>query len=201
MLVAVVACLLCGLPRSGEAQSRWWLDVTYGASLPAGDTKAFADNLSWRNIAIDVRRLLGDRFAVGVSAGWSVFTVTHDSTVTVALEGAAITGTPTTYVNAFPLLATGHYYLGKRPIGSYTGVTAFVGLGVGAYVIENRFDIRQAAFAETNWHLGVAPEVGLAYKMGTAAAILVSVRYNHAFEAGDFTHRFWNFNVGLAWGS
>jgi len=197
---ALLACFACLLPRGAQAQGNWWLGATYGASIPTGDTKDFAEGLSWRNVAVDARRVLGERFAVGVSAGWSVFAASHDSTVTVAVEGAAITGTPLTTVNTVPLLATGHYYFGKPPIGSYMGVTAFVGLGLGAYLVENRADIGTVEFSETNWHLGVAPEAGFAYKMGTAAAILLSARYNHAFKSGGFTHSFWNFNIGLAWG-
>jgi hypothetical protein len=197
---ALAACLACGWPGAAQAQGNWWLDITYGASIPSGDTRDFAEGLSWRNLAVDARRVLGDRFAVGVSVGWSVFAASHDTAVTVAVEGAAITGAPLTYVNAVPLLATAHYYFGNPPIGSYMGVTAFVGVGLGAYLIENRADIGSAEFSETNWHPGVAPEAGIGYKMGTVAALLLSVRYNYAFKSGGFTHNFWNFNVGLAWG-
>lgn len=197
---AVAACLLCSSPGGAQAQGNWWLDFTYGASLPTNDTEDFAGGLSWRNIAINVRHVLGERFTVGVSGGWSIFAASRDTAVTVAVEGAAVTGAPFTHVNAVPLLATANYWLGNRPTGSYQGVTAFLGVGLGAYVIENHVDVGPAEFAQTNWHPGIAPEAGIAYKMGTTAAIFASVRYNYAFESGGFTHSFWNFNVGLAWG-
>lgn len=201
--VAVVLFLLGASGAELGAQSSWWFEFTYGAAVPGGDTRDFADDFSWRNLGLAARRSVGNRLSVGVASAWNIFAGRPDTTVTVGADGVDLTGTPYTYVNALPFLATAHYYVGPSGPGeSFIGPLGYVGVGVGAYRIENRLDVGpEATFEQTNWHFGVAPEAGFAYKLGTPAALFFSVRYNHAFESGGFQHSYWSFNVGLGWGS
>ncbi len=75
-------------------------------------------------------------------------------------------------------------------------MTPYVGLGVGAYYTRREIDIGYTNFVNEGWHFGLAPEVGVTIDAGDFA-VLVSARFNYAFEAGSLPQElFFTFNVG-----
>ena len=151
---------------------------------------------SWRNVGIDYSRFIKRNLAVGLNASWTVF-VERIPDVTTSLSGVDINGTQVRYVNAFPLLATGRYFLKGR--SSRDKLDAWVGAGAGALISENRVDVGTFAVKETKWHLAVAPEVGFAYSLRGDMSLLGQVRYTYGFKTADIEPQFFNFNIGLAW--
>ncbi len=197
-VAAVAALLAIGASARGARAQDWWFGFTYGAAVPTSDTKSFTDqSASWRNFGVEGRRALDDHFALGFSVGWNVFD--DKTTETASFDGIDVTGTQFRYVNSFPLLLTAHYYIGRRIAAYRSGVRAFVGAGVGAYVIENRVDIGLFSLSKTNWHPGVAPEAGLVWKASGPWALSLSGRYNYAAESNDVKHAYWTFSAGIAW--
>ncbi len=190
---SVVFALLAVAPSAAQDH---WFSITYGVSTPSGPTKDFIDQTSWRNVGVDYSNFIKRNLAVGFNASWSVF-VDRVEDVTTSLSGVDINGTQVRYVNAFPLLATGRYFLKGR--SSRDKFDAWVGAGAGAMISENRVDVGTFAVKETKWHLAVAPEAGFAYSLRRDMSLLGQVRYTHAFKTGDIEHRYFNFNVGLAW--
>ncbi|MEJ2540926.1 MAG: hypothetical protein P8188_13305 [Gemmatimonadota bacterium] len=180
-------------PGAAEAQSGWWSGITYQASLAQQDTELFSDGLQWRNFGLDFRRMVAARVSVGLFTGWHTFNQEVDGTL--GLENVDISGLQRRYVNAFPLLATVHGYFRDARQGG-----PFAGLGVGTFWIENRVEVGRTAIRTDQWHFGLAPEVGYAFRTRTGLDPYLSVRYNHAFEAGDFTHGWWTFGIGIASG-
>lgn len=188
---AVLLAFLLGAAPT-EAQTRWWSGFTYQVSMGQQDTDLFSDNPSWRNFGLDFRALVSPRISAGLYTGWHTFDRRVDGTL--SLGGVDVSGLQRRYANVFPLLATGHYYLGSgrtRP---------FLGLGVGTYWIENKVEVGLSSITDSNWHFGLAPELGVLLPIGRGPSTYLSVRYNHAFEAGDFQHAFWTFGIGLGTG-
>ncbi len=80
----------------------------------------------------------------------------------------------------------------------------YLGAGLGAYYVIQRFEIGVVALEEDNWHFGVAPEAGFLFPMGDALAI-INTRFNYAFDAGEHIGgdlrdwMYWNVNVGYAY--
>ena len=190
LLAVALGVFLTAAPS--EAQTRWWSGFTYQVSMGQQDTELFSDNPSWRNFGLDFRALVQPRVSVGLYTGWHTFDRRVDGTL--SLGGVDVSGLQRRYANVFPLLATGHYYLGSgrtRP---------FLGLGVGTYWIENKVEVGLSSITDSNWHLGLAPELGVILPIGRGPSTYLSVRYNHAFESGDFQHAFWTFGVGIGTG-
>jgi opacity protein-like surface antigen len=191
-VASLALCLVFMTAGEVRAQSRdWWFGATYQGALPGGDTKDFTEGFSWRNIGIEGRTLLKDNLSLGLYAGWNVFNDEVDGTI--SLGGADVSGYQSRFVNAIPLLATIHLYSSRR-----SGVRPYIGGGLGTYWVENRVELGLTGLESDNWHFGLAPEVGFAMPMQNNVAAYVSVKYNYAFEAGDVSHSYWTFGIGIA---
>ncbi len=189
--VASLALLLVLLGSTEVRAQDWFWAVQYQTALSAGDTKDFTNQFSWRNIAVEGRAVLNPESSVGLLVGWNVFNEEVDGTLT--FGGADVSGYQYRYVNAFPILATAHYYLGQR-----RGTRGFLGLGAGTYYIENRLEMGLTALNVNNWHLGLAPEAGILLPLQSQMVGYLSVKYNHAFAAGGVKHTYWTFGIGIA---
>ncbi len=184
--------LLSTMAVDASAQyQEWWGAVSYQGSMPGGDTKDFTDSFSWRGIGLEGRTSIKSNVSVGGFVGWNVFSASTDDLI--SLGGADISGFQTRFVNAMPLLATAHIYS-----GSPGGVRTYLGGGIGTYWIENRLELGRTALTTSNWHFGLAPEIGVILPRDSFAAGFLSVKYNYAFEAGGIAHSYWTFGVGFA---
>ena len=175
------------------APSGGWSGGTYQAALSQGDTELFADGLEWRNFGLDFRKMVSPQASIGFFTGWHTFNNQEDGLL--SFDQVDVSGLQRRFLNAFPLLLTGHWYLQDARRGG-----AFVGLGAGTYWIENRVEVGRTSLSTDEWHFGVAPEVGWALDTASGLAPYLSVRYNYAFEAGDFSHSWWTFGIGIATG-
>jgi len=177
-----------------EAQYRaqdWWWGFSYQTALTAGETKDFIDQFSWRNIGLEGRTMVNANASVGFYFGWNVFNDELDGTV--SLGGVDVSGYQSRYINAVPMMATAHVYLGQP-----RGPRPFIGAGVGTYWIENQLELGATAITVDNWHFGVAPEAGFIFPTQGMMEGFASAKYNMAFEADGIEHRYWTFSLGLA---
>jgi hypothetical protein len=79
-------------------------------------------------------------------------------------------------------------------------ITAYAGMGLGAYWISKRFDMGIWVSEEENWHFGLAPEAGVTVPVSFETHLLAGVRYNYAFKGGASTsHAYWSFMLGLSY--
>jgi hypothetical protein len=175
----------------------------YPVSFPTAALGDVIGKASWRGVGFEWRRFPSPKASFGLSLGWHVFDERTDAPIDLRRLGLAegdlggtISGEQFRYVNAFPVLLTGHYYLG---LGS--AVKPYVGLGVGTYYIIRRLDIGVASLKRDRLHLGFAPEVGFALPLGQSPLLgVVSGTYHYAFGTGgsiDFSY--WGVRVGVAW--
>ena len=190
-IIATALSLTLVLSAGGSAQ-QWFWGFEYMVSSSAGDTKDFSSEFSWRNFGIEGRNLIEDNFSVGPYFGWNVFAQKTDTLISFA--GADVNGTQFHYVNAFPVMATGHYYFGRR-----RGVRPYLGVGLGTYYVEKRLEIGTVAFQTRDWHLGVMPDVGVIIPVNYNVRAMLNVRYNYGFPAGGNKVTYWTFGIGIGW--
>ncbi len=190
----LAAALFLTLVFSAEGRAQqWFWGMEYMVSSPMGDTKDFVSDFSWRNFGVEGRNLIRDNASVGVYFGWNVFAEKTDSLIQFD-AATTVYGTQYRYVNAFPIMATGHYYFGRR-----RGVRPYVGTGAGVYYAENRLEIGTGAFQTTNWHFGFMPEVGVIIPVNYNARAMFNVRYNYGFPAGGSKISYWTVGIGIGW--
>ncbi len=165
--------------------------MSYDVSIPMGDTKEYISGAQWRGFGLEGRWYTSKTTSLGFSWDWNVF---HDTVLeTVNVENRAITGNQSRTINSFPFLLTGHYYLGDK------GITPYIGLGVGTYLIKKRLDLGIYGLDDDKWHFGVAPELGIMFPFDLGFNLHVKVRYNYALKAGDAeAQSYLGINIGFA---
>ncbi len=173
--------------------------LSYSTALPAGNTADFVDDFSWRGFAIEGRSFTKRNLSFGIMFGWNYFD--QRTSETVQVTNGAVTGTQIRYLDVIPIMASMHYYFGPK---RRKAMRPYAGLSAGTYIISQRLDIGIWTFRRSNWHFGVAPELGVLVPLGNTSLSL-AVKYNYAFDAGetflefnDNSHSFITFNVGFA---
>jgi hypothetical protein len=192
LLILTLGLLTVALAAPSSAGPVFW-GFSYEVATPLGDARDFVDDpVSWRGVGMEARKWTSPNLAVGVAFSWQVF---HESKGmhTISLPGVDITGRQNRDINAVPLHVGAFYYLGD----DQGGARPFFGLNAGATYVERRADIGIYAFVEENWHLSIAPEVGVQLPYWRRLGY-VSVRWHHAFEAGDVSENsYLSFRVGF----
>jgi hypothetical protein len=179
--------------------------LTWNISFPFEQTKELSqDSESFRGAGFEYRMFVHPNFSIGAYAGWHVFNGETTRTIHVETEGdealiADITGTQYRYINSFPIMLNLNYY-----IGNPDGFQAYLGLGAGTMIIEERVELGVVAAEQTRWHLALAPELGFKIPFGYNFSGLASVKYHHAFPAKGITgekyaHSYVSVNIGFAW--
>lgn len=193
-LFAGLVALLLVLSGTG-AFADDFVGLTWNMALPAGDLKEYIDQVSWRGFTFEGRHFFREKWSVGLALNYNAF---HENTdEPISIENRDISGTQFRVVYSFPLLATAHYYINWD---YYQKVDPYVGVGIGPCRTERRLDIGVSNIIEKNWHLGLAPELGLAVPFDFTKSVYFNVRYNYAFEAGGIgPYSYWGFNLGAAW--
>lgn len=190
-IAAAIALLTTILLVSSDAWAKdSWGIFNYEISVPTGDTGNFIDQTSFRGIGFEGRWFTARNMSAGYSFDWNVL---HEKTGdAITFNGVTLSGTQDRTINTFPILVTGHYYMGPEN-------RFFAGMGAGFYYEEQRFDIGVFSFDSEMWHLGLAPEVGMSYEIDYDVRAVMALRYNYGLEASDSTLQYWTLKLGIAW--
>jgi outer membrane protein len=186
--IALLAAVLLPGPEASAKDS--WGVFNYEISDGTSDTGDFIDQTSFRGIGFEGRWFTSRNMSMGYSFDWNVLHEKTGDAITVG--NVTLSGTQDRTINTFPILVTGHYYMG--PDNRF-----FAGLGGGFYYEEQRFDIGVFAFDSEMWHLGVAPEIGISHEIDYDVRAVLALRYNYGFEASDSTLQYWTLKFGIAW--
>jgi hypothetical protein len=188
--------------------------ITYNVAVPEDKLADYIDQVSWRGFGLEGRWFQSNNFSFGLSFGWNVFDERTSTPIQITggnIDGetfdnvkGTLSGTQLRYVNSFPIMATGHFYIGKKR----ETLRIYFGTGVGTYYIMQRLEVGLVAFEANNWHFGVAPEAGLLVRFSRDVTMIVNAKYNYAFSAGESISgsteneiTYWGFNIGFAWQS
>ena len=193
-VVALLLATVLAQPVSAQRAGQWMWNAKYSTVLGMGTTADYAGGFSWRGATFDVERAQSDNLTIGLTFGWHVLDEKESGTQ--VFDGGAITGTAFRYVNSAPILLTGNYFLGDR--GS---VRPYLGVGAGTYWIENRTEAGVFAVEDSNWHLGLMGEAGLAIPRPGGTSLTLSARYNWGLETNDIERQYWTFSLGYSVGN
>jgi hypothetical protein len=192
--VRLAALLLVLAGAEARALPPTLIGVSYQFSIPIGETFNYTAPVSWRGIGLDVATFVKPELAVGLAFGWNVFF--DNTTATIHFQGVDITGNQDRTLNVWPVLANVRWF---PRISSNRDLQPYIGANVGGYIIERYLGIGLTAFQQTNFHFGVAPEIGVFFQQ-PFGAIFLNARYNMAFASGGVPfQQFLGFNLGYAW--
>jgi len=196
-LLLLLSLLLLAVAPASQAQFMGdsYGAATYNMGLPLSDTKDFTNTYSWRGMGLEFRKFTKPNMSVGLSLGWNVFHEEVNGTVDFSNGRGAATGNQDRTINAFPLM------VGLQVYGGHEGsARPFIGVYGPGYYIEQRLDMGIYSFQDDGWNWGLAPEIGFLVPLQSGANMLLSARYNYAFEAsGRGPFNYLGFNVGFAW--
>jgi len=168
--------------------------VSYQFSIPIGETYNYTPPVSWRGVGLDIATFIRPDLAVGLAFGWNVFF--ENTTSTISYNGTDITGNQDRALNVWPTLVNARWF---PKISTNRDLQPYIGLNVGGYIIEKYIAIGQVATQATNYHFGLAPEIGV-FIQNPVGAVFINARYNMAFAAGGVPfQQFLSFNLGYAW--
>ncbi|ANQ50564.1 porin family protein [Flammeovirga sp. MY04] len=188
----IVSLIFALVGYTASAQTEFM--ITYQMGLPVGETSDYVGAFSGRGMGLEWRyHLTTTPVSFGFSVNWNVlYDKSEDRYVG---DGVIADGKQYRTMNIVPILGHAHYYFNKDGI-----LNPYAGVGVGTYYINQRTEFGQWAIVEKNWHFGVAPEVGVIADVSSSLNMLFSVRYNHAFKAGNsIDHSYVGFNIGLVY--
>jgi len=184
-----ISILISVLSLSGQ-EVVW--KMTYDVGFPFSSTKEYADQVSWRGVAMDVDRFINDNLAVGLGVSWSVFLEKEPDSY-YENDDMLIHGTQVRYINNIPLLARISWYQATSQFDTY--FTA----GVGTVWQNVRREIGLWAFGGDYWQFALSPEVGIIYPMGQTY-LTAKVRYMQGFKTSDAPAlSYLGIGVGFAW--
>lgn len=194
LFILLLSPVLTATTASGQD---YYFALSYNTASPMGETSDFVDTYSWRGVSAEWRWLVNSNLSAGVFFGWNVF---HNK-ITDDFEredgDGVISGTQLRTINAFPILATGHYYFGN---GYGDSILPYLGLGVGTYRTLQRTSMGIFQDEPKAWQFGFAPSVGIAIPVNYDLFANLEIRYNYALEAGDIPQQsYLGINLGLAW--
>lgn len=191
LMVIIAMVTLSTLPSKAQD---YLFSLSYNTAAPLGELKDYVGKYSWRGISAEPRWFLNSGVSVGAFFGWNVFyEKLYGSFVD---DTRTLTGTQARYVNAFPILVDGHYYLGEP-----YDIRPYVGLGLGTYRTRQRTEMGIFAVDNNNWHFGLSPSVGVLIPVGYAdSALHLGIRYHKAFKTSDsLDFSYLGINLGFAW--
>jgi len=170
----------------------YYSSVNYSIGIPLGSTADYISNPSFRGFSFEFGRFVNDDLSVGLLVSWTVFNESFDRQTYEFDNSLRITGKRYNYINAFPLMAAGRYYLMPGSV-----LRPYVGAGLGAYIINKTTDLGLYREQNKNWHFGLAPELGFTAQMGTETFFNLGARLNQAFKSGGDSHTWISIQAGV----
>lgn len=192
LIAALSFLMLIGSSSFAQGGGVW--NFTWDIGFPVGSTSDFISQPSLRGFAIEGRGYVTDRILIGGRGAWNVF-YENFGWVTEQSDNITINGFKRRYMNAIPLMVTGHYEFGR---GS---VLPYVGIGLGTYYIETRDFLGIYYIREKAWHFGMYPEIGVVIPFGGGGTgVNINAKYNYAAKTGDTNAQSWiSLGIGLSY--
>lgn len=174
-----------------SAQEVIW-KATYDVSFPFSSTKEFTDQVSWRGVAVDFDRFIGESFAVGMGFSWSTFLEKEPDSY-YQRSDILLFGTQVRYINTVPMVVRFSYYKSLDLLELYGS------MGVGTAWQETRRDMGLYSFVGNYWQFAVTPEVGVIFPVGRSY-LTAKLRYVQGFETEKAPSlSYLSVGLGFAW--
>ncbi|MGH7726690.1 MAG: hypothetical protein ACREOU_14785 [Candidatus Eiseniibacteriota bacterium] len=195
--IAALATLGALATTVPDASASRLLTGYYEMSFPSGDTKNWVDNESWVGFSMEGRYFLKSNLSVGWSVG--VHSLYEHVNGITELGRFDVSGDQYRNLNVFPILATGHAYLGE-----WEGTRPFVGMGAGVFANRQLLDVGAYTVNLTEWQFGFSPEVGVIVPLEWDSRLTIHARYHYPIEGGKYldgrAHSFPFVSLGVGYG-
>ena len=201
----IVVLCLCAAASTTSAQ-RYFASLMWSVATPAGSYRSFVTETSASGIGLDLQWWVKDQISAGVTVGYNMWSDVYRNSTHNFQSGeydAAINGTQIHTVNSVTIMASSRYVFGRS-----RDVRPFVGVAAGAITSNQVLDVGFVEFNETNWHLGVAPSVGVLIPVSWQTMVDLSARMSYGFPSGTplydastHTISFWSINAGVTFGN
>jgi len=178
---------------SGAFSKAFWT-INYDMGVPMGAFSDYISKSSFRGFSINGNKYINDNITLGGTYSWSAYRE-HLPRNTYELDDGALTSEiwKKMYINTF--LFNARYMF--KPEAS---LQPYVGLGMGAYHVEQNTQAGRYISIPKNWKFGLAPEVGLFVPIGVSDwGLNVKATYNAIFYNVEDINTLTNlqFSVGV----
>lgn len=177
--VVIVGALTAPL-AAAPAGAQYFAGLSYTAGIATGETRDFVNNTSWKGFTFEARRAVRDGFAAGVVLGTNVFE--SDAPALVPSSQGPVTEAGLHKLFYSMALVAADWFGGDRD----SPVRPFGGVGAGVYYVDQKVEAGATTTETTNWHLGFAPEAGVAVRLTPQSHATLIVRYNYPVRGGQY---------------
>ena len=195
MKKAIIILAIAVLSGSAVFSQNVWT-VNYEIGLPLGKMSDYVSKTSFRGFSVNGNTYITDKVTAGGSMQWHAFYEKYPRN-TYELPDGAVTSTVWAKMYVMPLIANFRYNF--KPEGTFR---PYLGLGTGAYFIEQETQFGMFTDKKDNWRFGLTPELGMYYPIGLSdLALHVRVAYSNIFYNVDpigSNLGFVDFSIGLA---
>jgi len=199
-LITIALLVILTFSSGYSQRQQWYGAFTYSVSIPSGDTQDFIDEIGWRGIGLDYRYLVNKNVTVGLYFGWNVLHKRSEELTQLETDPpGAVYGVQEKTINAFPIMASAHYYFGERK-----KIRPYVGLNAGGFYMLQRYEIGIFLYDNDQWQWGIAPEAGFVVPVERDFGLILNGKYNMAFSGenavgADVNNAYWSVNLGVVW--
>lgn len=193
LFIAITICIATQSLMAQDAGHALY-SLQYSVAYPMGDLNDFISKTSFRGFSMEFRKMVNDHVLAGLEFGWNVFYAKMENAT--ESEGTiTLTGTQFRYLSSFPMLVEVGY-----STKSSEQLSPYALLGIGTIYHRSRLDVGIWEFSNEAWHFALKPEVGLIYKLGADAGVLLNVKYYDAFKTSDTKAiTYLTTNLGFIW--
>jgi outer membrane protein W len=195
----IALIVLVFLSTSAFSQGGGYWNFQWSMGFPTGDTKDFVSKASLRGFAVEGRGFVTDQLLIGGRVAWNVFYDNLGNVTQQVNETTVVNGYSQKYLNAMPLMLTGHYEFNQT--GS--SVLPYIGVGLGTYYMQSRDFVGIYYVQENDWHFGFYPEVGVVIPLGGSTSntgLNAAVQYNMAAKTKNAAAQSWiGLNIGITY--
>lgn len=190
----IILFLVIAASMSVNAQSMW--NLTYEMAFPAGVTKDFANDFSFRGFSIDGRKFINKNITLGGTWSWNVLYERRKQELYDIQDNVQIHGDQFRTGNYMPFMMNGHYYLGEDG-----GVRPFIGTGAGIIWKEELMQMGVATIINDNaWQFGFTPEVGIFIPAGNSGFLYTHFKYTYGVATGKLEPTsYFTIGIGIGW--
>ena len=174
----ILTVVLISMTMFIHLQAQQILGISYDISVPTLDTKEFVSTISLVGFGLDARKMTYGKYSYGVTFHWNSFT--DDRLERVNTEGGNTITIDDRSMESYPLMVNGHYYF----FSDVESFRPFVGGNIGTYFIITRRVVDGVRRSDTNWHFGLAPDIGFMLHFMQDVHVMLTLRYNYAFKTG-----------------
>ena len=196
-LAATALLLIASRVAAQDAEEHYTSSATYSLAFPVGDTRQYVSHLGWAGFGWEGMWLLRPNTRGGFSLAVQDF-AKHSSGTTNYSFGSA-TGEQFRDLLSFSAMATSRWYL-----RGVAGQGPYLGMGAGTIYTQQSYQLGVLPqLVRTGWHLGVAPEAGIAIPVYAGLHAIVSAKYFAPLSSGRYigggsrSFQFVALNIGL----